>query len=222
MTAIIHDVLEANLVLVGTGLLSQPEEKAAFANQSGTEVRATSGVTLVESGSPQASNNIEVLTLERDRITLELSQPRSVIKMRYPSKESLSRLAEIIDLASANTKLEGALPRAFGYNIDIVYSPEQSANASSYIGNRIFASTTLACAGINVVGGMGTIEFESGRNRWKVKLEPRFQDEDSTKVYMSLNLHISEARFPASSEIAASLHRMWEKAHELVQTIDGI
>ena len=222
MSVIIHDVLEANLVLVGIGLLDKPDEKAAFANQSGTEVRATSGVALVESSSPQTPSNIEVLTLERDRVTLELCQPRTTVKMRYPSMESLPRLAEIVDLAIANSNVDEALPRAFGYNFDLIYSPDQPTKASSYVGNRIFACGALASAGLNVVGGMGTIEFESDSNRWKVNLEPRFKDDESTKVYLSLNLHIPEARFPNSTEVTSSLKRIWIKAHNLVQAIDEL
>jgi hypothetical protein len=72
----IPEVLSADVVLLGPGLLMSSEEMESFRESVQTEVVSTGGGFVVGPmpNPPIASN---VLSLARDRITLDLSQNRS-------------------------------------------------------------------------------------------------------------------------------------------------
>ena len=224
----IEDVLESSFVLLGIGLLSTPAERDAFINQCNTEVTSETGIGIASAGTSRTQENIHILKLNRDRITLEISPGRCSIKREYPAKLDLQRLAEICYLSIANSNLNDAVPGAFGYNVILLYRPDSGVTASSYLGERLFARALMQDEEIEllptseIVGGMGQISFDIEGRRWNLTVEPRFKDLNTTTIYLNLNYHFSEKRLPVHDEISESLRKTWNQAYGIIEAIDAI
>lgn len=216
MAANIEDVLRVNFVLVGFPLLSTQEETDAFRQAVGTEI-AMAGAGLVTNIPSGVTEPGRTFTLNRDRITLDLSTSRSMINRDYPSREDLTRLSEIADLAIKCTN-DTQQPRAFGFNVDLVFDQDSCAPALSYLGERLFKAD-LGNEGWKLFGGSGKLTFADNNRRWMVTIEPRFGEEDASRVYFSLNLHHNESRLPTKDEIWDSLGEVWDQAYSFVQRL---
>ena len=216
MAVIIEDVLQANMVLVGVNLINTPAETAAFRQSVGTEV------TTVETGMGSEVVN-RTHALNRDRIKVTESPDRSAIAREYPTESDLERLSQVASMAITSTDLVGQELRAFGYNIELVYQPDPARLAIQYLSDRLFIPQLLQDGGWRLVGGTGQLFFEKDGRIWQVRLEPRFNDETTTRVFATLNLHQSEGDliFPMESEIRDSLRLIWMEAHNLVIQLDG-
>ena len=116
----IEDVLKAEMVLVGLGLLSSPQEYEAFRSQAKTDV-FISGQTMTIEALTNVAEAGRTISLNRDRIVLDLSPSRSSIRREYPSKGDLERLAEVAALAIEQSSQGRENLRAFGYNIELIY-----------------------------------------------------------------------------------------------------
>ena len=216
----VKDVLSASIVLVGVELLNSPEAVAGFKKTVNSEVSIQEGGAIIgqQMGAPLAT--MRVLMLAKDRIQIESSSIRTMCRLDYPTKEVLSRLAEVADLAIANTSIADAQSSSFGFNVELVYEQFSEISALQYIARRIFSPAIHDKHGWNLIGGAGRFSFEKNDKRWNVKIEPRFNEESATNVFLSVNLHFSENRFPDKDEILQSLKEAWEQAHDLVKRID--
>ena len=214
MAVTIRDVLQTNLILVGVSLINTPEEHAAFRKDVGTEVvRAEIGL---------GQEVIErTHTLNRDRITVTESSGRSVITREYPADSDLERLAQVAGMAIANTDLDGQELQAFGYNIELVYEPDSEELAIQYLADRLFMPHLLQDEGWQLFGGTGRLFFQKGGQPWQARLEPRFNDDTTTSIFASLNLHRAESDLPTEDDIRDSLKLLWTEAHNLVTQLDG-
>ena len=105
MPVTIQDVLKINIVLLGIGLLKEPDELKAFRESVASDV-IVSGAGLAI-GMPGAETARRV-TMNRDRIELDLSPSLSVIGRDYPAYGDLDRLAEVVSYALDNTNLKGS------------------------------------------------------------------------------------------------------------------
>ena len=220
MPATVQDVLKINIVLVGLRLLNSPSETKAFSDAVNTEV-VTSGVGIsigMQMLSPEAGRT---LALQRDRISLELMPVRTAIERAFASgPNDLDRLTEVIALALKHTQLAGNVPAAFGYNIELVYDQTTGLSALDYLGARLFGEGAPHVPGWSLVGGAGRYVFNSEAGRWSLQVEPRFNDEESTRVFLSLNLHKAENRLPDIAEVRAIFGEVWDKAHTFVSRLD--
>ena len=213
------EVVKANIVLVGIRLLSAPEEVEAFRRAIATEVQiAGAGLaTNIQSGITEPQF---VLTLNRDRITLELSPSRSAINRDYPLREDLPRLAEVAGQAIDNTSEDEQVLRAFGFNIELVFDQDSDAPAYGYLSRRLFAVDGLGSEGWRFIGGAGKLIFEDGGQRWTVALEPRFGDETEARVFLSVNLHKARQSLPTEHEIRDAFQEVWDEVHDFVKRLD--
>ena len=216
MAVTIEDVIEANLILVGVSLVNTSEELSAFRKDVGTEVvRAETGF------------GAEVIdrthTLNRDRIRVVGTPDRSAIVRDYPAERDLERLAQVAEMAIANTDLNEQALKALGYNIELVYEPDSKELAIKYLADRLFMPHLLQDGGWRLFGGAGRLFFEKDERFWQVRLEPRFNDDATTKIFVSMNLHQSGAdlHFPTEGDIRNSLKLLWAEAHNLVNQLDG-
>lgn len=221
MTATVQDILKANIVLVGIGLLSKPNEEKAFSDAVNTEV-VTAGVGLsfgVPTLPPEPGRTLE---LQRDRISLQLMPGRTAIERAFVSgSEDLDRLADVVGLALKHTHLGNEdVPTAFGYNIELVYDQTTGRSALGYLGAGMFGRSGLTVPNWNLVGGAGRFVFDSQEGRWSIRVEPRFNDEESSRVYLSMNLHKAENRLPSLNEIRATFTDLWTKAQRFVRLFD--
>ena len=219
MSVTIQDVLKANVVLVGVGLLNYPDEVERFRSAVDTDVSVTGSGFILDAQSSIAQPG-RTLNLNRDRIVLELSQVRSSIEREYPSEEDLGRLAEVARHAISATELEGTSPRAFGYNIELIYDQDSGQSAFSYLAERLFTDNLFLDLGWQLSGGTGKLMFDMDGKRCNVTVEPRFNDVAATKVFFSLNLHHDEQRIPNGDEIKDSLREIWDQAHIFANHLD--
>ena len=219
MAITIPEVVKANLVLLGLRLLSAPEELESFKQAIGTDVQLA-GVGMgvnVQTGIPEPGF---ILTLNRDRITLDLSAARSIINRDYPSHEDLPRLAQVARQAITTTSITENQLRAFGFNIELIFDQDSGTPAFGYLSERLFDVGPLGNEGWQFVGGAGRLIFDDSGRRWTVSLEPRFNDETESRVFLTVNLHRPEQRVPTEDEIRGSLEEIWDVTHQFVQRLD--
>ena len=204
------------MVLAGISLFNTPNELAAFRESVGTEI------TSVEAGVGTEVFN-RTITLNRDRIKVTGTPDRSAIAREYPAEGDLERLAQVAGMAIDNTDLKGQKLRAFGYNIELVYESPSGQRAIQYLLNRLFMPDLLRKGGLRLSGGAGRLFFEKDGRNWQALLEPRFNDEKTTRIFVSLNLHRPEANpsLLTEAEIGDSLKLLWAEAHNLVTQLDA-
>lgn len=218
MTATVQDVLKANIVLVGVHLLAASEQLEAFQQAVDTDV-VSSGFGLNVGATGNTQDTVHVLTISRDRITLELSSAKSTIERDYPSDEDLDRLGDIAGLALEKTG-SAVHARAFGYNVELVYVQDSGLPATEYLAQRLFAGALPTVGESQLSGGRGTLSFVDGTTHWNVSVESRFRNDKTAKVFLSLNMHANEQRVPSEDEIKASLRRTWKEAITFIERID--
>ena len=218
MTATVQDVLKANLVLVGISLLDGPEKLEVFHKLVGSEMIAGVGIAMnIPSGVTEQGRTF---TLPKDRITLDILQSRSTISTEYPSKEHLDRLAEVAGLAINNSDVKEQQLRALGYNIELTFDQDSENSALGYLADRLFTDPPPRNDGWVLTGGSGQLIFEDGGRRWTVKLEPRLGEESTSRVFLSVNLHIVGEPCPQKSQIEDSLQEVWKQSYEFVNRLE--
>ena len=221
MAVEVHTVFKINLVLVGLGLLNTEEDTNKFIRATGSEAAisvfgAIQGATAL----PEQGRRME---FHLDRILVDLLPNLTKIEKAYPTSKSadIDRLSEFIELAIENTDLNGATPTAFGYNIELAYDQTSGGAASAYLGKRLFSDSSWGMPGWDLVGGSGRMIFDSASGRWTVILEPRFQDAETPRLFLNLNLHKADSYLPTTEEIRVSLAEIWEQAILFTHHIDG-
>ena len=220
------EILNINLVLVGAELIKTPDEINEFRDAVGVDVVvAEAGFAI---GSPigvpvNLAGGSRILSLNRDRITIDISVQRTTIKRDYPSSpEEIKRLAEVATLviATAESNEESKL-QAFGYNIEMVYEQDSGMPASQYISERLFADDVPKIEDGNVLGGSGRLTFAGNGKTWRVGIEPRFNNEMDKRVFLTLNMHIDHNRFPDREEIMSSMREIKENAKSFASRLDA-
>ena len=217
MTVVIEDVVQVNLVLVGINLVNTPENIEAFSNDASTDLT----VTAIGVGANPINRTIE---MHRDRISVTVTQDRSVIARDYPAAlGDLQRLTEISVMAISNTDFEGQQLRAFGFNIDLVFEHGSEVSAIRYLSDRLFKPGLMRGEGFSLLGGSASIFLQKNDLYWRANLEPRFGDNNALKVFLSLNLNRSETDLSilTDTEIRVSFDMLWEEAHNLVNRLDA-
>ena len=215
----LQDVLKVNVVFVGIGLLDEPANLERFRDSVGSEV-VPEGV-MFEPHPGGAPMQGQILRLAKDRIFLESSPLRTLVNRDYPTKDELARLAEIAGGAIANTNLGTRKPRAFGFNVELVYDQASENSALGYLAHRIFSPNVSGTQGWELMGGAGKLIFKENAHRWTVRIEPRLNEETTTKVFLALNFHVNEERLPGETEILDFLVKAWEQAHNFIERIDS-
>ncbi len=218
MPATLRDVVSANLVLVGVGLLNEPDEVERFRNELDTDLRLEVGlVTNIPSGLTEPSRT---LTLNRERIALSLSSSRSTIAREYPDRSDLARLAQIAALAIGSTSWADQTIQAFGYNVEMVFDQSSGQPSIRYIGERLFGQQSFGKVGWGLSGGTGQLIFIGDDSQWTITVRPQPGDVATTRVLLALNLHKDEQRLPDKNEIRTSLEEAWNEAVSFMNSLD--
>lgn len=220
MTATLEDTLNANLVFIGVELLNDMDAFERFRKELAPDLRLEAGLVATNdlSVAPEPSRS---LILGRDRLRLTLHASRSTIAREYPDDAGLDRLAEVACRAIEPTKSEGKEPRAFGYNMEMVFNQDSGQPAIQYIGSRMFGSLLSEDPERDFVGGTGQLILENADGRWTISIEPRFSDFDTSRVFLSLNLHKQEQRFPDEAEIRTTLEKVQQEALAFMDRLEG-
>ena len=216
--AIVRDVLRANIVLVGLGLLRDAESIAAFSDAVDSDVILDDagliiGVPGSNTHSPESSE------FHRERISAKLLPDRTVFEREFPTRSSLHYLADVLGKAM-ETRQQGSL-NAYGYNLELAYDQASGAPSLRYLGDRLFAKGDFVPADWSLAGATGRQYFDSSQGRWTIQVEPRFNDPDSIRVFMSINLHKEETSLPDAIGVRQDLETVWDQAYEIVATFDG-
>ena len=226
MAVEIQDVLKASLVLLGVELLNTQEAVHTFTNAVGAEVSI--GTNMLP-GFPIPFPNIPgpsaggTITIDRDRIVIETSPARTMIAKDYPSHDDLNRLSEVAGHAIEQT--EGVVDqplRAIGYNIELVYDQTSTSPSIRYLAERLFTADMPSNEGWQLAGGTGRLTFDDtvGR-RWNISLEPRLNDQETTRIFMSVNAHQDNPRLPHKDEIKRYFQEAWQQAHDFMNKLDA-
>ena len=219
MAAHVRDILKTNIVLVGLGLLGNTAEVNAFGQAVGTdEIVAEAGILVGIPGAPQPAAG--KLSLQRDRISVQMLPDRTVIEREFPERRDLTRLAEVYGKAIESTKSQRGMLRAYGYNLDLVYDQDSGSSSRRYLGDRLFGNGNFAPEGWTLGGGAAKLFFDSPAGAWTIQVEPRANDDDSTRVFMSLNLHRANLDVPNRTTALQSLEEVWDSALSLIERLD--
>ena len=219
MSTEVQDILKVNIVFVGVQLLKNPEKVKAFSDAIGTEA-IVSETGLVLGLSPKGPEPGLRLSLHRERITIDNIGDRTVIEREYPDHDDLPRLTEVAGFALNHSDLVGQATTTYGYNIEMVYDQLSQTPSFQYLGERLFGKSDFNVGDWRFIGGAGWLAFDSEDGSWQIKLEPRFNDMETSKVFMSLNMHKAEQRVPSTADFQNDLGRVWNQAHDFVQCLD--
>ncbi len=218
MTATLKDVIVINFVLVGIELLSTQEQVRAFVDAVEPDVKVEPNrTTNLLSGETEQGKTVAI---DRERIAIESFPSRTSISRQYPSRSDLHRFSEVISEALNHTELGERAPRAFGYNMDMVLEQDSGRSALSYLGERILGSEPPGNPDWDFAGATCRAIFSDDSRLWTFNVEPRFNDPNVALVFMSVNLHVSEQRFPSGEEIATSLNSIWEESQHFQDSLD--
>lgn len=225
MAANVRDVISVNATFVGIELLPTEEAVQGFRDGLDTEVSssvaAAMAAAVVASAEPGIAGQARVLSIDKDRISLTLSSDRSIIQRDYPVVNDLPLLARVTGAAIANTDMSSAKPRAFGYNIQLVFSQDSERFARKYLSTRIFPKDYPRNSDWHLRDGSAKLNYQDdGGKLWTATIEPRFNDPNTPHVFLSLNMHIGEPRMPDTPEIAEHLETLWASAVSFVQSVD--
>ncbi len=225
MTVKIQDVLKADLVLVGVELLKSSPEVDRFRQSLGADFRVGTGLATNESSGE--THPMRSFALQRDRITLNSLQDRSMVVKEYPSLASpqteWDRMAEVTTYAIESTDESNRKPRAFGYNCEWIFEITDDQTAASFLGSRLLGRDIPARETWGLIGGAGTLMFSDGNRRWTLQAQPRPNgDPESKRIFLGLNLHIDEPRTPTLDEIRSSLAETWDAAEDFMARLRNI
>lgn len=209
-------VLNTNLVLVGVELLPEPDMIKQFRADFGPDLRIEAAQFALPA--PGITELARTMTLGEDRIQLMLHASRSTIGREYPDDSGFAKLAHVAARAIEITKSDA--PIAFGYNMSLVFEQHSGQPAIQYIGNRLFGHLFLDDQERKVVGGTGKLIFTDATGQWTISADPRFDDPDTSLVFVSLNLHKQERRFPDESEIKSALEKIQQEARAFASRLE--
>ena len=212
------DVVSSNLVLIGTGLLNHENEIERFKTAFDLDMRLEIGV--VANAVTGTTEQSRTFTLNRERISLNLSSSRSTITREYPTRSEFTRFAEVVTLAIDCSEVDRRSPRTFGYNIEMVFGQDTGLPAVRYIGERLIGPDHLGESGWELTGGAGRVSFNSAGGRRNFVVEPRFGDEETSRLFLSVNLHQQETNLPEQDEITKTLESLWSEAIAFVERLD--
>ena len=220
MAVEVQDILSINAVFAELDLLRNEQEIAACSAALGSEIITEgAGLVLGPSGTPAQGRRLQ---MPRDRMFVEASAHRTQVVREYPAHvDDVASVVRLARHAIASTDLQEAAPSSFGFNIDLVYDQNSGQDALSYLGRRLFIRVSELHEKWEDAGGSGKLLVREGGWQWTIRWEPRLQARDTTKVFLGVNLHVSEARMPDDGEMEMMLRELWRRAHGLIENLDG-
>jgi hypothetical protein len=210
------DLIAIEFVIVGVELLNTPQSLGRF----GSALREYRWTPI-----SQAQNGFgdgRRVSLDRERIYLDLTATRSRVRQEYPAEDGFPDLAELVSRTIDLTDKPAGSVGPLGYNIEVSYEQDSERSAFSYIGQKVFAGLGTI-QDWNLVGGMGAaVRFEDNHGVIRnVHIEPRFRNESFQRVYLHLNVHVNSNRVPTTAELAAGLSLALEDAKKFIYLLEG-
>ena len=220
------DVLSANMVFAGLSLLGNEVQRIEFINRAGGDVviDTISDLSIPAPFSaerPRESKELRMM-LDKGQVAIIVNQNRTTIERRYPERDDLSRLADIIDMVRECCQPVSPTLTAVGVNIVWLYHRSSDKQPSgAFLAENIFASRWGNLNGLPLVGEAARLRYVSGNTSWTFRVEPRALDVTGRRVYLSLNQHQDRSALPKKGETWQLLQEAWNKMSdfgELIQT----
>ena len=211
------DLIAVEFVIVGVELLNTTQSLSRF------------GSTMREyrwSPISQAQNGFgdgRRISLDRERIYLDLTATRSRVRQEYPTEGAFPDLAELVSRTIDLTDTSADSVGPHGYNVEMSYEQDPKTSAFSYIGQRVFAGLD-SIEDWNLVGGMGAaIRYEDIHGVIRnVQIEPRFRNESFPRVYLHLNVHVNSNGVPTTDDVASGFSNALVDAKKFIHLLDGM
>ena len=221
MATDLREIINVSLVLLNHDLLGDDAQVQAFLEAVDVDVRLEGGMaTNVLTGATHPSRT---LYLDRDRISLTLSQPRSTIVREFPSltslREELDRFAEVVDEVFNATGISG-ITCDFGYNTEMVFTQDVEDTALRFLGNRLLNGGVFNQPGRQLIGGTCRVIVEDESGQWNYTFEPRAGDLHRRRVFVGTNLHNTQQPLPGRSDIATYIGNIVDNTKELMSRLD--
>ena len=210
----ILDVLKVDLAFAGIMLLRDVSEIEAFRRS----IDADAVVT--DKGTFSLGKRI---VLGRERILLESDispSIQTIIGREYPTIDGLGRLAEVARCAIVETNLSDQQLQGYICRIDLIYDQDSGLPAATYLANRLFAPDLQSYEGWDLREGSCRMIFAEGENQWAIFVEPRFGNEETNTVYLSVARRMDEQSIPEQSQIEETLREVWIKAQDFLNRLD--
>ena len=223
MAANLREIINFSLVVVNLDLLASEGSFTGFQNAVDADIRQGGGVSIdVATGQPQQAR---MLHLDRDRINVNLSPARSSFTREFPSVSSLpedaTRFAHVVNSAFlAGGHLSDA-SHSFGYNAEMVFDQDLAPTAFEFIGNQLIRSDRVAAPDRVFLGGACRMIFSDELGQWTYNLEPRFNDVQSPRVFVNVNLHNEQQPLPRGTQVADAILQIVDGVRDLMQRLDG-
>ncbi len=223
MAAKLHEIINFNLVVLHLDLLTADADLRAFQSSVDADVRPSSGMSInAATGQPQQTRTLH---LERDRIILTLSPPRSSIAREFPSLSNLDtdvgRFAEVVGHALPSMNGLNETPYDFGYNVEMVFDQDQNPTAFGFLGQRLLRSEDATAPNREFLGGACRIIIRDELGQWTYTLEPRFNDPEAQRVFVSVNLHVAQRPLPTQDEVSDVILKVVSGTQDLMNRIGG-
>lgn len=158
------------------------------------------------------------VSLDRDRIHIDLTPRRSTVLQEYPRDDGIPALAEIVHQVFEYTEKPLANAMAHGFNAELSF-PTGDVAAFNYIAAKAFSGFPEV-NDWSVVGGSARITFldRAGIVR-NLSIEPRFMNEQIRRAYLNINLHIEKTGEPSKDEILVGFQQIIQDARTFIEAI---
>ena len=214
----LHDALNASVVILGVDLIPAREAVEALKAAIQTDVQITT--TLSPPQQSGEAEQVKTLLLDREQVEITAQGSRSSVLRQHPDEGDLPRLAEITALAlEISGQITGG-STAIGYNVELIFEQDSGQPAGRYLGERLFDYGALGDDAWPLWGGAGRIVFGNSPERRMFTAESRFGDDQTTRVFLSANLHLEGVRIPNEDEVRESLQTIWGDAHRFMERLD--
>lgn len=194
------EIIKANVVLIGVNLLPSQDELAALQKAIQSDITLVGTLALQTLPVPGAAQG-RILAIPRDRIEIEVSRVRSVISRDYPAgSKDLARIAEVYELADGPNS-DGV--KAYGVNFEFTVQQTSSMPTGQYLGVTLLNTAAIErAAKMRLIGGAAKLILQGPDDqRWTFTLEPRFNDPDTDRVFLSLNVHVDRESPPTVEQL---------------------
>ena len=217
MSVTLHDSLNASVVLLGVDLLPTPESMDELKQAIQTDILVTVGIA-----GPQPSGDVEeirTLRLDRERVEMTMQGSRSTVLRQHPEGIDLPRLAEITSLALSLSQLKIEVVEAVRYSVELVFEQDSGQVAGRYVAERLF-DYQPGEGDLPLWGGAARMVFGTPEVKQIFTVESRFGDDQTSRLFISANLHLEDRRIPSEDEIRESLEQIWRDAHRFMERLD--
>jgi hypothetical protein len=223
MAANLREIVNFSLVIVNLELLNSDDAMRGFQNAVDADIRHGGGVSIdAATGQTQQAR---ILHLDRDRINLNLSSARSSVTRDFPVVDNLAaeagRFAQVVNYALiAGNSLNGAR-HDFGYNAEMVFDQNYNPTAFEFIGERLLRRERVAPPNRQFLGGACRMVVLDEMGQWTYNFEPRFNDPQTPRVFINVNLHNAQRPLPRGTQVAEAIVRIVEGVQDLMNRLDG-